>query len=696
MGTSLATAYFTLRPKIEGLESSIKSGVSGVDLTAPGRRMGEQIDDGIGSGVEKSKGRLSGLGTSLKSVAGVAAGAFAAVGFGQLIAEAGAAADATQKFKTTLDFAGLDASQIDALTESTRAYADQTVYELSDIQSITAQLASNNVKDFDRLAEAAGNLNAVAGGNAETFKSVGMVLTQTAGQGKFTTENWNQLADAIPGASGKLQQALLDAGAYTGNFREAMEKGEISAEEFNAAIMQLGFQDAAVEAATSTSTIEGAFGNLKAEVVGGLSDTIAQLTPFISAAMGAISSVVGPAFQALNGGLQQFVGFVQANAPMAQAALQPLVDAFGRMRDTFAPIIEQVMAQLVPALGGLMGALQNVWGAIQPILIMAMDTLAPIVSSIVGYVVSIVSSLMETLTPAINNIAAIVQAVLPVIQTAFQFCGTYIQGVIDAVFPYIETVVNTVMDVINAVISTVLSIVQGDWEGAWNGIKDVAQSVWDGIGALIEGAISAVQGVIDAALQFIKSAWDNVWNGAKSLVSDAWEGIKTAVSDGIDGMMGFIEGIPDAILGFFSDAGNWLKDSGRAIIDGFTAGIRGAIDGAVDAVSGMLGSIRDLFPFSPAKEGPFSGKGWVLYSGMSIADAMGEGFTKRAGAMAASFQDGMASARLALAAPAPAAAEGGYTFGDVYVTIDGDDPRGALDQLIEGIERAKRQYAGRW
>lgn len=695
MGTSLATAYFTLRPKIDGLESSIKSGVSGVDLTAQGRRMGEQIDSGIGDGVERSKGRIGGLGGALKSAAGVAAGAFAAIGFGQLIAEAGAAADATQKFKTTLEFAG-KADEVERLTASTRKYADQTVYELSDIQGITAQLASNNVKDFDKLAEAAGNLNAVAGGNAETFKSVGMVLTQTAGQGKLTTENWNQLADAIPGASGKLQQALLEAGAYTGNFREAMEKGEISAEEFNAAIMELGFQEAAVKAATSTSTIEGAFGNLKAEVVGGLSDTIAQLTPFISAAMGAVASVVGPAFQNINGGLQQFVGFVQANAPMAQAALQPLVDAFGRMRDTFAPIIEQVMAQLVPALGGLMGALQNVWGAIQPILIMAMDTLAPIVSSIVGYVVSIVSSLMETLTPAINNIAAIVQAVLPAIQTAFQVCGTYIQGVIDAVFPYIETIVGTVMDVINAVISTVLSIVQGDWEGAWNGIKDIAQSVWDGIGTLIEGAISAVQGVIDAALQFIKSLWDNVWNGAKSLVSDAWEGIKTAVSDGIDGMMGFIEGIPDAILGFFSDAGNWLKDSGRAIIDGFTSGIEGAIDGALSAVSGMLGFIRDLFPFSPAKEGPFSGKGWVLYSGMSIADAMGEGFTKRAGAMAASFQDGMASARLALAAPAPAAAEGGYTFGDVYVTIDGDDPRGALNQLIEGIERAKRQYAGRW
>ena len=83
-----------------------------------------------------------------------------------------------------------------------------------------------------------------------------MVLTQTAGQGKLTTENWNQLSDAIPGASGKIQQALKEAGAYTGNFRDAMADGQITAQEFNDAIMSLGFTDAAVEAATSASTIE--------------------------------------------------------------------------------------------------------------------------------------------------------------------------------------------------------------------------------------------------------------------------------------------------------------------------------------------------------------------------------------------------------------------------------------------------------
>ena len=143
-------------------------------------------------------------------------------------------------------------------------YADKTVYGLGDIQNITAQLASNNVANYDKLAEAAGNLNAVAGGNAETFKSVGMVLTQTAGQGKLTTENWNQLSDAIAGASGPLQEQMLKNGAYTGNFRDAMQKGEITAEEFNQAIMQLGMTDVAKEAATSSQTIEGAWGNLQA------------------------------------------------------------------------------------------------------------------------------------------------------------------------------------------------------------------------------------------------------------------------------------------------------------------------------------------------------------------------------------------------------------------------------------------------
>ena len=77
-----------------------------------------------------------------------------------------------------------------ALFEAYPTPQDMAVAGEADIAKYISRLGLYRNK---ALAEAAGNLNAVAGGNAETFKSVGMVLTQTAGQGKLTTENWNQL-----------------------------------------------------------------------------------------------------------------------------------------------------------------------------------------------------------------------------------------------------------------------------------------------------------------------------------------------------------------------------------------------------------------------------------------------------------------------------------------------------------------------
>ena len=191
-----------------------------------------------------------------------------------LAGEAVNSADSLEKFKSTMNFAGFDTSQIDKARLDVKKYADDTVYDLNTIANTSAQLAANGVKDYLALTQAAGNLNAVAGGNADTYKSVALVLTQVNGAGKLVTQDWNQLANAIPGASGKMQDALRKNGAFTGNFREAMEKGMISAEHFNKALMDLGFQQVAIDAAKSTATFEGALGQLEAEIVNGLMSVI--------------------------------------------------------------------------------------------------------------------------------------------------------------------------------------------------------------------------------------------------------------------------------------------------------------------------------------------------------------------------------------------------------------------------------------
>lgn len=203
-------------------------------------------------------------------------GAFSAAtsGLQSLASEAIQSSDAIFKFKSTMKFGGFGEDEIKSATKEVKKYADDTVYELNDVSNTTAQLAANGIKDYMGLTEAAGNLNAAAGGNADTFKSVAMMLTQTAGAGKLTTENWNQLTDAIPGASGKLQEAMKKNGAYTGNFRDAMAAGQVTSDEFSKAIMQLGQQDGAVKAAKSTQTFEGAVGNMQAEVVSDMDKVI--------------------------------------------------------------------------------------------------------------------------------------------------------------------------------------------------------------------------------------------------------------------------------------------------------------------------------------------------------------------------------------------------------------------------------------
>ena len=181
-------------------------------------------------------------------------------------------------------------------------------------------------------------------------------------------------------------------------------------------------------------------------------------------------------------------------------------------------------------------------------------------------------------------------------------------------------------------INFLTGVFTGNWELAWSGIQQVASGIWNAIKSAIETAINAVKGVIDSVLNTIKGIWDGMWEGISSGISAIWEGIKSGVSNGINAVGEAIKGVKDTVCGFFSNAWEWLVDSGKSIIDGLVNGIKGAVDGAVSAVSGVVESIRDLFPFSPAKKGPFSGHGWVLYSGMSIMNALADGVEKKAGA----------------------------------------------------------------
>lgn len=403
---------------------------------------------------------------------------------------------------------------------------------------------------------------------------------------------------------------------------------------------------------------------------------------------------------------QQVASFVGAAIDGIKGAVSTLASAFApafaAMQAALAPIIAQVSSALLPALSVLGAALGNLAAAVLPVISAAIQAMAPVIATAIGAVVSLASTISTGLAPVINSIASLIQAVLPVIQQLFTQWGASIQAVVSAAFTFVESVVTSAMNVINAVIGTVLALIKGDWDGVWNGVLNILQAVWDGMIATVQSCIQLVSSTIDSALSFIKGVWNSAWSALGSFLDSAWDGFVSAVTGGNEQVMSILGGLPGKIIGLFADAGSWLIDSGRALLQGFADGVMGAVGWVGDQISGALGTIRGLFPFSPAKEGPFSGRGYTTYSGKALMRDWAKGIASEESVVRKTVKSALGGASAMLSAGvsvtgAPAAAAAG---GNVYITVDGRQVDGdqrirrAVEVIVSAADRASSSRKG--
>jgi hypothetical protein len=619
------------------------------------------------SGASAGKSAGKGFGGAF----GIAAAAVGALGIGTFFKSAiGGAAELEQSVGAIGSVFKGSAGQMNEWAQTAATDVGLSANEFNELGTLIGSQLKNGGTAMDELAPKTKSLITTGADLASMF-------------GGTTSEAVAALSSALKGERDpierygvSLNQAKIDAEAAALGF--AKVGGTLSAEASQAATLSLIMKqtaDAHGNFGRETDTLAHKQQVLNAQLANGKARIGTELLPAVAALTGALSSALGPAINgtvaAIRGMVQGFsdfyAGLTLAPGQVAElgAPLEGLVKIGAGIRGVFDParialedffagltMNADTVASIGAPLDGLVGvgarirqSFSDLWaGFTMPgdmvakyagqfsnmesigIQLRAVFTAIGVASagvwSAIGPQVTALAPQLFALFQALSPTSLIFQALLPVLPQIAAAIG----GVIGAVLPLVLSLTSQLIPIITQLVSAVLPMLITIFASVIGAIAPlivqiagllipiiqallpVVVAVFGAVAAIIASAMQIVQGIIQVITGIISGNWSQVWDGIVNTVLGALSLVGNIVI-----------GLKDIVLSALAGAGGWLVDSGKALIQGFIDGISGMVGAIGDAVGGVLGAVADFFPHSPAKKGPFSGRGYTTHSGAALA-----------------------------------------------------------------------------
>lgn len=344
--------------------------------------------------------------------------------------------------------------------------------------------------------------------------------------------------------------------------------------------------------------------------------TIVSVIGGVIGAFGAIGGVISTAVSAFGTliGVASTLGLSISSVVLPIAGLVLGIGALAAGFIAALATSEQFRNALAQVIGALIGIVAPIIEAVLPALGQIAEGFMNMVNTVIAALVPMVTKIVEIAAAVLGALVPVAEWLGKVLGPAFDWLG----GVVKAVFELIGKIIADAVNIISGVLDVFLGAITGDWDKAWNGLGDILKNAWKLFEDLVGGGLSLLRDALSNAGKAIADIWNNLWNGIGDFLRGAWDGIVGKVKEGAGRVTDFMKGLPKGILDAIGNLGDLLKGSGSALIGGFIDGIKGAANGLKDAVKGVLGGISDFFPHSPAKVGPFSGRGYTTHSGKAL------------------------------------------------------------------------------
>lgn len=344
--------------------------------------------------------------------------------------------------------------------------------------------------------------------------------------------------------------------------------------------------------------------------------------------------------------------------------LAPVIEAIAPIAAELATILADYVVQISPLLP-LIGELAAAFlGALSP----ALDIISALLLSLTPVFVQFAQAILPALIPLVDAlVVALDELAQPLADIAIQL-GPPLAELFAALAPHVILLVESMIPLIPLFTEFALSVTDLATD-----LTELLVPAIEFVAALLEGDFSEAA---DAAERFMRESLDlivgyftdlpnrivdglnrfgqTILSETQSAGNDMVRELRRKIGDAIDEL----NRLPLRAAAALGNLGSTLYNSGRALIGGFIDGMLSRLGDVKNAAGNLLSSARDLFPFSPAKEGPFSGQGYTTYSGQALMDDFIAGLTSRSAALRQSLNDTLSggadvlSPRRAFGAPA--------------------------------------------
>ena len=537
------------------------------------------------SGINNIEKQTSSLGSSMKKLGGVIAGAFATKAvfdFGKKVASVGMEYNALKETSQTT-WTTLLGSQEEAIAQLERIeqFAAKTPFTQMGVDQMAKYLHNAGYEGeavFDQLTKI-GNMGSAFGVQEDALVEMTRQFSQVQQAGVAYTEDLNILADrGIP-----IYQALAEAtGSTVAEVKKMASEGQITAEVYNAAIDSMAATtQGAMDAQSQTfsgmmSTLQDNLtklaGLLTEQLFNAVKGVLDVFLPLIEAFVSAyaesgslsqaFASVVVPALENVGVNVEwlqkiwdTFTNFLN---DVYNSMILPLFDGFREMVDDTAQNFSKNSDSIMNIFENVGDILSDVWDSvIKPMwdaFMEVMFTLWGVFSDNIGNVLKLWETVSEALKKVWESIVkpvwdALMEAIKKV-WGVFQEYMPEIQRIVDEVFGMIqslwESVLKPALDAIGGFLQNVLLPI---WDTVFTyGILPVVETVFQTIIGLWDNSLKPIfQGIIDFLGGVFTGDWERIWNGLSSIFSGVWEGLKALAKAPLNFIINMLNKVIDGL-----------------------------------------------------------------------------------------------------------------------------------------------------